>query len=61
MEIPRPSGGQVPESTTILISADLHALVADQILADSTIPPFEARGKSEPLQVLRVLGWREPL
>lgn len=61
MEIPRPSGGQVPESTTILISADLHALVADHILADSTIPPFEARGKSEPLHVVRVLGWRETL
>ncbi len=61
MEIPRPPGGQVPAAVTILISADLHALVANQVLADTTVPPFEARGKSEPLNVVRVLGWREPL
>ena len=61
MEVPRPPGGKVPEGATILISADLHALVAEQILADTAIPPFEARGKSEPLHVVRVLGWREPL
>ncbi|MBN1920679.1 MAG: adenylate/guanylate cyclase domain-containing protein [Anaerolineae bacterium] len=61
MEVPRPTGGQVPANTTILLSADLHALVEEQVLADMTIPPFEARGKSEPLQVVRVLGWREVL
>ena len=61
METPRPPGGEVPESVTILISADLHALVRDHVLVDDTVPPFEARGKSEPLRVVRLLGLRDKL
>jgi adenylate cyclase len=58
MEIPRPPGGQVPENVTILISRKLFEQVCEHVLADESIPPFEARGKSEPLEVVRVLGLR---
>lgn len=58
MRIPRPSGGEVPEEVTILLSADLYEKVRDLVLVDETIPPFAARGKSEPLRVVRLLGLR---
>ncbi len=58
MGIPRPPGGQVPETVTILISRKLFEQVRDHVLADESIPAFEARGKSEPLQVVRLLGLR---
>ncbi|HNT54633.1 MAG TPA: adenylate/guanylate cyclase domain-containing protein, partial [Anaerolineaceae bacterium] len=60
MAIPRPPGGEVPENTTILISAVLYEAVRPHILADETIPPYSARGKSEPLRVVRVLGLTHP-
>ena len=56
MEIPRPPGGQVPETVTVLISQDLYQLVRPQVLVDDSVPPFEARGKSYALQVVRLLG-----
>ena len=59
MEIPRPSGGEVPETVTILISADLFRQVRDHVVVDESVPPFEARGKAEPVQVVRLLGMRE--
>lgn len=58
VEIPRPPGGEVPEFVTILISDYLYEKVSAYILADESIPPFEARGKADPLQVVRVLGLR---
>jgi class 3 adenylate cyclase len=61
MEIPRPPGGQVPETVTVLISATLHAKVREQVLVDEGVPPFEARGKSEPLRVVRLLGLHQEL
>lgn len=59
MEIPRPPGGTVSEHVTILLSADVYDEVRDEVLVDDGVPPFEARGKSEPLQVVRLLGLRE--
>jgi adenylate cyclase len=59
MDVPRPPGGQVPETVTILLSADLYALVRERVVVDESVPPFEARGKSEPLRVVRLLGLRE--
>lgn len=59
MEIPPPPGGEVPDGVTILLSADLYEKVRDHVLVDQSVPPFEARGKSEPLGVVRLLGLRE--
>jgi adenylate cyclase len=59
MGIPRPPGGRVPEAVTILISADLYERVREHALVDESVPPFEARGKSEPLRVVRLLGLRD--
>ncbi|MBN2550475.1 MAG: adenylate/guanylate cyclase domain-containing protein, partial [Anaerolineales bacterium] len=59
MQTPRPPGGEVPEFVTILISQELHQRVADHILADESVPPFEAHGKAEPLRVVRVLGLQQ--
>jgi adenylate cyclase len=59
MEIPRPTGGQVPETITILISDDLYQKVKDYVVVDENIPPFEARGKSEALKVVRLLGLKD--
>lgn len=59
MEIPRPSGGDVSEYVTILLSADVYEQVRDAVFVDEDVPPFGARGKSEPLQVVRLLGLRE--
>jgi adenylate cyclase len=56
VQMPRPPGGDVPESTTILISRTLFENVKDHVLVDESIPPFEARGKSEAVQVVRLLG-----
>jgi adenylate cyclase len=61
MEIPRPAGGQVPEEVTILISRDLYEQVREHVLADEGIPPFSARGKGAPVQVVRVLGMKGEL
>ncbi len=61
MEVPRPPGGEVPEEVTILLSADLYEKVRDAVVVDETIPPFAARGKSEPLRVVRLLGLKDPL
>jgi class 3 adenylate cyclase len=51
----------VPETVTILLSADLYEQVREHVLVDESVPPFEARGKSEPLRVVRLLGLREEL
>lgn len=59
MDRPTPPGGTVPESVVILLGADLYQEVRDQVMADDTIPPFEARGKSEPVRVVRLLGLRD--
>jgi adenylate cyclase len=59
MEITCPPGGQVPENVTILISANLLEQVRERVIVDESIPCFEARGKSEPLQVVRLLGLRD--
>ncbi|MGD1996844.1 MAG: adenylate/guanylate cyclase domain-containing protein [Anaerolineae bacterium] len=59
MEIPRPPGGEVPERVTILLSADLYEEVREHVLVDEGVPPFRARGKSEPLGVVRLLGLKE--
>lgn len=56
MEIPRPAGGQVPETVTILISQELYDQVREHVLADGSIPPFAARGKGQPVRVVRLLG-----
>jgi adenylate cyclase len=61
MDVPRPPRGEVPENVTILISADLWDLVQDDVLIDDTVPVCEARGKSEPLEVVRLLGLRDKL
>jgi adenylate cyclase len=61
MEVPRPPGGEVPETVTILLSEDLYLRVADQVLADESVPCFEARGKADPLRVVRLLGMQEGL
>jgi len=61
MEVPRPPGGELPETVTVLISEALYEQVAEHVLVDETVPPFEARGKSEPLKVVRLLGLRDPL
>jgi adenylate cyclase len=59
MEVPRPAGGIVPEAVTILISSELHDKVSEHVLVDDAVPPFAARGKAEPLQVVRLLGLSE--
>jgi adenylate cyclase len=59
MEIPRPPGGDVPETVTVLLSADLYEKVREHVVVDESVPPFEARGKAAPLQVVRLLGMRE--
>ncbi len=60
MGIPRPEGNwPMPPEVTVLVGSDLYAQVKDEILADETIPPFEARGKAEALQVVRLLGLKE--
>jgi class 3 adenylate cyclase len=58
MEIPRTPGGQVPETVTVLLSAGLYEKVREHVLVDANVPPFEARGKAEPLRVVRLLGMR---
>ncbi|MBN1180236.1 MAG: adenylate/guanylate cyclase domain-containing protein [Anaerolineae bacterium] len=56
MELPRPPGGQVPETVTILLSDRVYAQVREHVLVDESVPPFEARGKAEALEVVRLLG-----
>jgi adenylate cyclase len=56
MTVPCPPGGEVPQTVTILISADLYDRVRGRVLVDESVPPFEARGKSQPLRVVRLLG-----
>jgi adenylate cyclase len=56
MTVPRPPGGEVPQTVTILISADLYDQVRGRVLVDESVPPFAARGKAEPLRVVRLLG-----
>jgi adenylate cyclase len=58
MRVPRPPGGQVPETVTVLLSAELYEQVREYVLVDENVPPFEARGKAEPLRVVRLLGLR---
>ena len=43
-------------TATILLGDDLYQKVRDQVIVDESIPPFEARGKSAPLRVVRLLG-----
>jgi adenylate cyclase len=60
MQIPRPPGKwPVPGGMTILLGFDLYERVSDLVITDEQIPPFEARGKSEPLRVARLLGLAE--
>jgi adenylate cyclase len=60
MQIPRPPGKwPVPDGMTILLGFDLYERVSDLVIVDEQIPPFEARGKSEPLRVARLLGLAE--
>jgi adenylate cyclase len=61
MELPRPPGGNVPVNATILLTAALHEKVSASVLVDEHIPPFEARGKAQPLRVVRLLGWKGEL
>jgi adenylate cyclase len=56
MEVPRPPGGLIPETVTVLISSELREEVRECVLVDDTVPPFTARGKSEPLRAVRLLG-----
>jgi adenylate cyclase len=59
MEIPRPPGGEIPETVTILLSDRLHKEVRGHVLVDDQVPPFEARGKSDALRVVRLMGMLE--
>jgi len=43
---------------TVLLSEDLYRQVEEDVLIDDSVPPFSARGKSAPLQVVRLLGLR---
>jgi adenylate cyclase len=61
MEVPRSPADTVPPGVEILLSAELYQRVQDHVLVDENIPPFEARGKSEPVQVVRLLGLTEGL
>jgi len=61
MDVPRPAGGNLPATVTILLSAAVHERVAGEVIVDESIPPFEARGKSEPLRVVRLLGLKGDL
>lgn len=56
MDLPSPPGGQVPPGVTILIGHALYQKVRSQVIADESIPPFSARGKRDPVQVVRLLG-----
>ncbi len=58
-EIPLPPGAQVPATVTILLSTDLYEQVRERVVVDENIPPFVARGKAEPLHVVRLLGLRK--
>jgi adenylate cyclase len=58
-EIPPPPGKEVPENVTILVSEEIYEQVRPHVLADENIPPFAARGKSEPLSVVRILGLKD--
>jgi adenylate cyclase len=55
-DVPRSAAGTVPPNVEILLSAELYDRVRDHVLVDQKLPPFEARGKSEPVQVVRLLG-----
>jgi class 3 adenylate cyclase len=41
---------------TILITQATYDQVSDRVRVDPDIPPFQARGKAEPIRVYRVLG-----
>jgi adenylate cyclase len=56
MEVPRSKACAVPATVEILLSAELYHKVHQQVEVDDNIPPFEARGKSAPLHVVRLLG-----
>lgn len=57
MAVPLPVGEwQVPETTTVLLGADLFEKVRDHVQVDAEIPPFEARGKADPVRVVRLLS-----
>lgn len=58
MVLPRPPGGEIPPEVTVLLTTDLYTRVREHVLADESIPPFEARGKARPLHVVRLLGWK---
>jgi adenylate cyclase len=62
MDLPRPPGEHaVPAHTTILLQRDLYEQVRGEVIVDEEIPPFAARGKREPVQVVRLLGPAAPL
>jgi len=56
MAIAPPPNAQVPETVTILLDERLYQKVRNQVIVDDCIPPFGARGKSEPVRVVRLLG-----
>jgi len=41
---------------TILITQTTYEQVRDYVQVDPDIPPYQARGKEEPIRVYRVLG-----
>jgi len=41
---------------TILITQATYRQVRDRVLVDPDVPPFQAKGKAEPIRVYRVLG-----
>jgi class 3 adenylate cyclase len=48
-------GGDAEPGATILISQATYEQIKDQVRVDSDIPPLQAKGKAEPIQVYRVL------
>lgn len=54
--LPLPSTSSVSQAATILISEELYHQLQDKVVVDENIPPFEARGKSEAIKVVRLLG-----
>jgi len=48
-------GGDAEPGATILISQATYEQVKDRVRVDSDVPPLQAKGKAEPIQVYRVL------
>lgn len=50
---------RIPDSVTILISEDVYQAVRETAWVDDSIPPYQARGKTQPLRVYRLLGFQK--